>query len=113
MPDEQQDNNRSLKAHPSNTYLWMALLALGFIYEFIGRLFGFRGNPTGLWLEIAPLLTTLSAALVIIYASFELMGAWTKRSLMDFRRSLLTMTLGTSMLIGSMVCKSIVRLLFG
>jgi len=93
--------------------LWMLLIATGFLFEFTGRFFGFRGNPSGLWLAVAPLLTTISAASIIIYSVFGLSKAWLKPDLPRFRNSLLVLMLGLTMLIGSMICKSIVATLFG
>jgi magnesium-transporting ATPase (P-type) len=110
---EQPDETRSKINNSARVVFWMALIALGFIFEFFGRLFGQRNNPTGLWLEPAGLLTTITAATVVIVAVFQTSAAWTKTNLSALRQALLLLLLGVTMLIGSMICKSIVRTLFG
>jgi len=94
------------------TAVWLLLVAAGFVFEFTGRLLGLRGNPTGVWLEVAPLFTTVVAATLIIWAVLKVMQAWSDRNLTAFRLSLLQMMLGVAMLVFSFVSKSIVATVF-
>ena len=100
-------------AKPVRPALWMTLVAVGFIFEFAGRFIGYRENPLGIWLELAPLLSTVSAGAIIVFGALQLMQAWTAKGLPGVRRGMLLVMLGGSMLIGSMVCKSIVALVCG
>ena len=104
-------NNQPYKR--TNSAMWLVLIGLGLALEFIGRFFGFQQNPLGIWLDLAPLLTTIIAATLIIYGVFQLMRDWAAKNLGGFRVALLTMLLGSSMLVASMISKSIVRLMFG
>ena len=92
---------------------WLGLLSLGLALEFVGRIFGFRENPFGVWLEILPLFATTGSAVIIIYGAFQLMSAWSARDLAVFRRGLLIILVGGSMLVSSMFSKSIVAQIFG
>ncbi|MCL1879996.1 MAG: hypothetical protein FWF71_05190 [Actinomycetia bacterium] len=98
--------------HKTATF-WTALIGFGLVFEFLGRLFGLQGNPTGLWLEFIPLLSTVISALIILFAVLRLMPAWSMRNLANFRQSVLMILLGTTMLVGSMACKPIVAAVFG
>ncbi|MDR0459735.1 MAG: hypothetical protein LBG68_04655 [Coriobacteriales bacterium] len=104
-------NNQSYKR--TSSAMWMVLIGLGFALEFTGRFIGLRSNPLGIWLDLAPLLTTIIAATLIIYGVFRLMRDWAAKNLSGFRVALLTILLGSSMLVASMVSKSIVNLMFG
>ena len=104
-------NNQSYRRTSST--MWMVLIGLGFALEFTGRFFGLRSNPLGIWLDLAPLLATIIAATLIIYGVFRLMRDWVAKNLGGFRVALLTILLGSSMLVASMISKSIVNLMFG
>jgi uncharacterized membrane protein YidH (DUF202 family) len=91
----------------------LALLSAGFAIEFIGRFFGFRENPSGIWLEVLPLFATTGAAVIIIFGVFRWMSAWSTHNLKAFRLAMLTILIGASMLICSMLSKSIVPQIFG
>jgi hypothetical protein len=45
--------------------IWVTFIALGAVFEFLGRFLGTQGNPSGIWISWAPLLVTLVAALVV------------------------------------------------
>jgi hypothetical protein len=92
---------------------WTALIGLGLAFEMAGRFLGLRGNPSGLFFEPAPLLATASAGIVVVFASMRLMSSWAERDLAGFRRALLTLLLGSVMLAGSMLGKSIISQVFG
>jgi len=94
------------------TAIWLLLIAIGFALEFAGRLLGLRGNPTGIWLEVAPLFTTIIAASLIVFAVLRVMQAYSEKNLQAFRLSLLLCMLGTSMLVFSFISKSIVASVF-
>jgi len=100
-------------AKPVRPALWMTLVAAGFVFEFTGRFIGYRYNPLGVWLELAPLFGTVSAGAILVFGALKLMQAWTAKGLPGVRRGMLLVMLGGSMLISSMVCKSIVALVCG
>lgn len=114
VSDNSQQNTTSVMTETAGqpAWRWMCFIAIGAALEFAGRFFGFRNNPSGLWLDFAPLLTTVIAATLIIFAIFKAMRAWSEQELASFRNSLLVLLTGTSMLICSMVFKSIIRILF-
>jgi hypothetical protein len=111
VTDKTSANNQSYKR--TSSAMWMVLIGLGFALEFTGRFIGLRQNPLGIWLDLAPLLTTIIAATLVIYGVFRLMRDWAAKNLGGFRVALLTILLGSSMLVASMVSKSIVNLMFG
>ncbi|MDR2957592.1 MAG: hypothetical protein LBU61_05375 [Coriobacteriales bacterium] len=96
-----------------NTAFWMTLIGIGFVMEFIGRLIGLQDNPTGFWLELAPLLTTTAAATVVIYGVFMIMRTWSKKDLGGFRLGMMVVFFGGVLLFSSEAGKSIVQTLFG
>jgi magnesium-transporting ATPase (P-type) len=117
VEESSQQNTISVETETANNqsqpaWLWMCFIAMGAALEFAVRYFGFRNNPSGLWLDFAPLLTTVIAATLIIFAIFKAMRAWSEQELASFRNSLLVLLTGTSMLVCSMVFKSIIRMLF-
>ncbi|MCL2339806.1 MAG: hypothetical protein FWC59_02770 [Actinomycetia bacterium] len=112
QPAAAAESNSGAVARGYQAGLWLSLLAAGFGLEFVGRFFGLRDNPSGIWLEEAPLFTTVCAALLVLYAAFRLMNAWTLRDLRAFRQALLLLLLGLAMVMASMISKSLVAMIF-
>ena len=112
MQDDKQNSAGVTPTRTFSTALWMGLIASGMVFEFAGRFLGYRDNPSGLWIDFAPLLTTVAAATIIISAVFKLISTRAEKNLGGFRNALLLLLLGSAMLVGSMACKNIVGLIF-
>ncbi|MDR2197597.1 MAG: hypothetical protein LBO07_06525 [Coriobacteriales bacterium] len=93
--------------------LWTTLIMLGLVVEFLGRFFGYAGNPLAIFHPLIPALTGISAAFVVLAGYFTLVGKRAKRSVMTKRTGVLLVMLGAFMLAGFFVFRQVIPLVFG
>ncbi|MCL2883514.1 MAG: hypothetical protein FWF30_03490 [Coriobacteriia bacterium] len=93
-------------------FLWIILIALGFLFELATRFFGMEFNPSGIWLDFAPLLGIVAAGLLLLFAAFRIMKSWPAHNLPAFRFDLLLVLFGLTLLMSSYVGKAAMPLIF-
>ncbi|MDR1014819.1 MAG: hypothetical protein LBL86_07575 [Coriobacteriales bacterium] len=93
--------------------LWTALIMAGMALEFLARLLGHAGNPTGMFHPLIPASTGILAALVVLSGVFLLTGEKGRREGRIRRRGVLLVALGAVMLASFFVFKQAIPLIFG
>jgi hypothetical protein len=93
--------------------LWTALIMAGMALEFLARLLGHTGNPTGIFHPLIPASTGILAALVILAGVFLLTGEKSRQEARLRRRGVLLIALGASMLVSFFLSKQAIPLIFG
>jgi hypothetical protein len=88
------------------------LILAGIAIEFLGRFFGFEGNPTQIILNWAPLGTTALSGILVVVGYFTFIGAKEKLSTLQRRNGIMLILTGALMLASSMIFKSVVSSLF-
>jgi hypothetical protein len=93
--------------------VWTLLIMLGMVVEFLGRFFGYVGNPLAVFHPLVSAFTGIMAALIILAGYFTLMSQQAKRRAMTRRTGVLLITQGASMLISFFIFKQVIPLIFG
>jgi uncharacterized membrane protein len=93
--------------------LWTALIMLGLIFEFMGRLIGYENNPLAFFHPGIAAFTGITAAFIIIAGYFTLTNARARQKTTVRRTGVLLIVLGAFMLVTFFAFKQIIPLVFG
>jgi hypothetical protein len=108
-PQSEKDDHKTTRF----VGLWTTLVMTGLTFEFLGRFFGYVGNPSPLYHPVVSALVGIVAILLILSGVFVFdKGRKTRRD-MTRRKGLMLLVLGGAMLVGFFVFKQVVPRIFG
>jgi hypothetical protein len=117
---KQEDTEHTGKDHKTKKYgsgiyiaLWTLGIMLGLLVVFLGRFFGYGGNPLHIVVPMAPLLTGMLAIVALLLGYFSLTRGLKEHEAMKKRSGVLLLTLGVFMVAGHFVFRQLMPVLLG